>query len=605
VVALSLVTAMGISAYLTVPFTTMSLLVMFTLFGVAVDDIIVVVHTYERTDANKSIEERIVQSLQESGTAITLTSATSLVALLCAATCPILNIRFFCVTASLGILSVFVFQMTLFLPLFVLDERRRERLRRECCLSVCFGNYRRQDVEFSADSMDSRYSYSQKAMQYVTAPSVGGGCGMVQGYARMVSNSKVLQASVTFVFLLLSGFAVYGCIQADTEADLTDYYIDNSFMKEYHSARRQFWSSSVPGFMLIEHQDEGLFSESRRAEIDGIFSKFADLSFTFQPDSNWLRDFDTWLNMTSSSPAALASTRASLQGDAIAFGSKVQQFLDVIKVTLPGTDIPMEPWRHKKDVILQDGKVKYSRLELKYDGDPRVQETYINNWKTTFNLFFPDGPSSHTWSPADVSKGGLVKHVWVYAPIARSAERDAEIKEIIFVNLAIACTAVGLTVMLLLNPLVGLFVGVLVALLDAMVLGLLTLYTVKLDFVAFLCLSMTIGLVVDYATHTSHAYLHCNGEPDEKLFNSISQMGAAVLSGGGSTLLGIAVLGFASSKGFRNFFYVLGTAIFMGTAVGIVVSPVLLRCLHGIGRSILRIAFRSKDCKAVADTSDS
>merc|ERR1719379_3366075 len=112
--------------------------------------------------------------------------------------------------------------------------------------------------------------------------------------------------------------------------------------------------------------------------------------------------------------------------------------------------------------------------------------------------------------------------------------------------------------------------------LDAMVLALLTAYGTKLDFVAFLCLSMTIGLVVDYATHTSHAYLHHEGPPNDKLYHSIREMGSSVLSGGGSTLLGIGVLGFASSKAFRNFFYVLGTAIFMGTFVGIIISPVLL-----------------------------
>eukprot|EP00419_Tripos_fusus_P050239 CAMPEP_0172840378 /NCGR_PEP_ID=MMETSP1075-20121228/29277_1 /TAXON_ID=2916 /ORGANISM="Ceratium fusus, Strain PA161109" /LENGTH=92 /DNA_ID=CAMNT_0013684205 /DNA_START=21 /DNA_END=296 /DNA_ORIENTATION=+ len=92
---------------------------------------------------------------------------------------------------------------------------------------------------------------------------------------------------------------------------------------------------------------------------------------------------------------------------------------------------------------------------------------------------------------------------------------------------------------------------------------------------------MTIGLVVDYSTHTSYTYLQHAGTPDEKLLQSMSRMGASVLSGGGSTLLGISVLAFASSEAFRTFFKILGTAIFMGTLVGITVSPVLLRILHG------------------------
>merc|ERR1719188_1894454 len=82
------------------------------------------------------------------------------------------------------------------------------------------------------------------------------------------------------------------------------------------------------------------------------------------------------------------------------------------------------------------------------------------------------------------------------------AQRDERIKEIIFENLAIACAAVAATVMLLLSPFVGLFVGVLVLCLDAIILTMLTIYGVSLDIVAFLCLSMNIGLVVDYSTHT-------------------------------------------------------------------------------------------------------
>mmetsp|Transcript_58673 Transcript_58673/g.191346 ORF Transcript_58673/g.191346 Transcript_58673/m.191346 type:complete len:156 (+) Transcript_58673:105-572(+) len=137
--------------------------------------------------------------------------------------------------------------------------------------------------------------------------------------------------------------------------------------------------------------------------------------------------------------------------------------------------------------------------------------------------------------------------------------------------------------MIMLHPLIGIFVGALVLCLDAMVLGLLTLYGAKLDFVAFLCLSMTIGLVVDYATHTCHAYVHHKGSLDEKLFHAMGNMGSSVLSGGASTVLGISVLAFAGSKAFRTFFYVLGTAVTIGTLVGIAISPVLLRSLHGAG----------------------
>lgn len=574
VVILALACALGLSAYVTVPFTPMTTLVIFTLFGVSVDDIIVMVHSYERTDSSKSIEERIADSLQESGTAITLTSATSLVAFMCAATCPVPNIRYFCVTASFGILGIYILQITFFLPLFIMDERRRAAKRKECCCSMCFGLSAEPE---KSESDRNKATLGSRVRQCIFAPSVGGGCGVMEKYAKLVSYNHFAMMTIVVVFALMTGLAIFGSAHADTEADLTDYYIDSSFMKKYFRMTKELWSSSRPVHMHIEHQGEGLFSESRRAEIDGMYNDLAALDWTSGPEFHWLRDFDKWLNLTSTSPADLQATRATLQGNPTAFGAKVAEFLDVLQVTVPGKDVPIEPWRYKKDVVLQDGQVKRSRLEMQYEFSLAVQARYINNWRKTYELFFPDG------HPDDISEGGRVKNVWVSNALSMAAERDAKIKFIIFSNLGIACAAVAGTVMIMLNPLVGLFVGILVLALDAMVLALLTAYGVKLDFVAFLCLSMTIGLVVDYATHTSHAYMHYEGEPNDKLYHSIRAMGASVLSGGGSTVLGISVLACASSKGFRSFFYVLGTAIFMGTAVGITVSPVLLRCLHGAG----------------------
>ncbi|CAK0818534.1 unnamed protein product [Prorocentrum cordatum] len=162
------------------------------------------------------------------------------------------------------------------------------------------------------------------------------------------------------------------------------------------------------------------------------------------------------------------------------------------------------------------------------------------------------------------------------------AQREDAMKSLIFQNLGIACAAVAVTVIVMLSPLVGLFVGAVVVCVDVVILGLLTLYGAKLDFTALACLSCSIGLVVDYSTHTAFTYLNHPGGPAAKLHASVSTMGASVLSGGGSTFLGISVLVFASSKAFRYFFYVLGTAVLMGTLIGVTVSPILLSIFHAL-----------------------
>eukprot|EP00930_Biecheleria_cincta_P097603 TRINITY_DN89306_c0_g1_i1.p1 TRINITY_DN89306_c0_g1~~TRINITY_DN89306_c0_g1_i1.p1 ORF type:complete len:924 (+),score=108.78 TRINITY_DN89306_c0_g1_i1:64-2835(+) len=591
VVVLSLACSIGLSSYVTVPFTPLTTLVIFTLFGVSVDDIIVIVHSYDRAPGTPTLEnanERIALSLQESGPAITLTSATSLVAFLCAAMCPIPNISYFCVTASFGIFTIFVLQLTLFLPIFILDERRRLKQRHDCCLSLCLGSAQKS-VDDGTGSSNTKTTAS-KVMQVLTAPSVGGGCGLVDAFAKAMAKNDILQCVLAFAFAAMVGIGIYGASIADSDADLTNYYIDTSFMKEHFRLQSKFWSSPTPFYLAIEHQHEGLFTDSHLAELDSIYDELTALDFTQKPHDHWLRDFEAYLNFSHPGSGGLAAERIRLQGDAKAFGARVSEFLDSPSFAKPNGELVV-PWRQKRNIVFEGGYVKYSRLSMMYETDFGSQARYISNFHKSIDIIFPNGYNDKLEKPK-------VSHTFGFSALYPVAERDERMKAIIFENLAIASAAVAIVVMLMLNPLVGLFVGALVLSLDAIILALLTLYGSKLDFVAFLCLSMTIGLVVDYSTHTAHTYMHHPGSPNEKLYRSMSKMGASVLSGGGSTLLGICVLAFASSEAFRTFFKVLSTAILMGTVVGITVSPVLLRILHGVGLAFVgfyrnRLAGRS------------
>merc|ERR1711920_258202 len=134
--------------------------------------------------------------------------------------------------------------------------------------------------------------------------------------------------------------------------------------------------------------------------------------------------------------------------------------------------------------------------------------------------------------------------------------------------------------MVLYSTKIGMFVGVLIHCLDVIIVALLVLIGSKLDVVAFIALSMNIGLVVDYSTHTAIVYFNYPGSPQQKLYRSVSQMGASVCSGGSSTLLGICVLLFASAKAFQAFAYTLGFAVLTGTLMGITVCPTILYALH-------------------------
>jgi hypothetical protein len=325
------------------------------------------------------------------------------------------------------------------------------------------------------------------------------------------------------------------------------------------------WRSPQPLYVNIEHQaGEGAFEESRQASLESMYKELRALDFTQEPYFNWLWDFEAYLNSS--------AEMASLRGDDGAFGARVAEFLDAPAFARPDGSICV-PWMHKRDVVLEGGVVRYSRIGMMYDSDWSVHAVYTRNFHRVMDIMFPDGHDSKLENPRVPNTFGM-SEIWT------TAERDDVMKQMIYQNLGIASAAVAITVMVLHSTSVGVFVGVLVLCLDAIIVALLVLIGSKLDVVAFIALSMNIGLVVDYSTHTAIVYFNHPGSPQQKLNMSVSKMGASVCSGGSSTLLGICVLLFASAKAFQAFAYTLGFAVVTGTLVGITVCPTFLYAVH-------------------------
>jgi len=141
VVGLAIVSAFGACAVFGVPLAPMSSLVVFILVGVAVDDMVIIVDSFDRTHAALSLDERVESALQRAGPALTLTSLTTAVALLSGLQADLPSISLFCLPGAVSVAMVNVLQLTLFIGALVLDAQRIKDGRRDCCgrcgCSVC------------------------------------------------------------------------------------------------------------------------------------------------------------------------------------------------------------------------------------------------------------------------------------------------------------------------------------------------------------------------------------------------------------------------------------------------------------------------------------
>lgn len=99
---------------------------------------------------------------------------------------------------------------------------------------------------------------------------------------------------------------------------------------------------------------------------------------------------------------------------------------------------------------------------------------------------------------------------------------------------------------------------------------------------------MAIGLSVDYCVHIAHTFNDAhNGaladaQPGQVVSTkdsavyALTTMGASVIKGGFTTILGVFVIAFSSSVAFRTFFTMISFTVALGLLHGMVLLPILL-----------------------------
>lgn len=78
-----------------------------------------------------------------------------------------------------------------------------------------------------------------------------------------------------------------------------------------------------------------------------------------------------------------------------------------------------------------------------------------------------------------------------------------------------------------------------------------------IDLVSCIALQLAVGLCVDYAAHIGHTFMTISmGTKTERVTETVLQIGEAVFSGGGSTLLALSMLAISEAYIFQAFFKV-------------------------------------------------
>jgi len=112
----------------------------FLVLAIGIDNVFILLHTFERQDKLKyrSIEVRLKRTMRQVGTSITLASMSEAVAFILGGQTHMPAVRAFAFYSFAAILADYFLQMTAFAAIMVLDARRTESGRIDCC--PCYNN---------------------------------------------------------------------------------------------------------------------------------------------------------------------------------------------------------------------------------------------------------------------------------------------------------------------------------------------------------------------------------------------------------------------------------------------------------------------------------
>lgn len=274
VVGQAILASYGLCFYLGVFYGPVHPTIPFLLLGIGVDDMFVIIQALDNLSNEEKqlpIPERMARALKHAGVSITVTSVTDIAAFAIGATTSMPALRSFCINAMAGILMLFILEVTFFVALTVLDERRKASRRIGCC-------FRPKGEDWKPSSC------SQRELLKVF-------------FERFYGPFLLRKPVKIFVLLLTTAIVsvnVWGILQLEQNFDPNWYLKENSYPSEYFNAMKQFFPESGERASIYTGRIDYV---AQRDQLNYMTELLRTNPF-IHPNSVsfWYDDFQVWLN---------------------------------------------------------------------------------------------------------------------------------------------------------------------------------------------------------------------------------------------------------------------------------------------------------------------
>lgn len=235
--------------------------------------------------------------MEEVGLSISLTTTTTIFAFCLGSMSTIPGIRWVCLYAAITIFFVYIYQITLFIAMLTLDEKRmnhaREKATRKGKYMLLGGLWATlPESEQNTASVDEP-NKDQNQKTTMTGNETLFTQRIMGWYARQLLR-PMSKAFVLVIFTVLFVYSIYRTTLLTQEFNIEDYVPQDSYTKPFFNAIDEYASIKVPIQVYFRNvnQSDPLVQEQMREYIEEL-SKLPQIQHP--PDFCWVRDLHAFM----------------------------------------------------------------------------------------------------------------------------------------------------------------------------------------------------------------------------------------------------------------------------------------------------------------------
>ncbi|EHA19658.1 hypothetical protein CBS147343_3071 [Aspergillus niger] len=566
----------------------------FLVLAVGVDNIFLIVHEFERINVShpdEEIDERIARAVGRIGPSIFLSALTETVAFVMGVFVGMPAVRNFAVYAAGAVFINAVLQITMFISVLALNQRRVESLRADCipCLTV-----RKAHSGMSEDQLLD-HQEGESALQVFIRK--------VYASSLLARRVKVIVV-ITFLGLLTAGLALIPKVALGLDQRIA--LPSDSYLIQYFNDLDAYFGSGPPVYFVTRnvnvterhHQQQlcGRFTTCEEFSLPFVLeqeSKRSNVSYISGSTASWIDDFFYWLN---------PQQDCCKEGDEICFEDRTPAWnISLYGMPEGGEFIHyVEKWiESPTDASCPlGGKAPYSNALVI---DQKRVMTNASHFRTSHTPLRTQDDFIKSYISARRIADGISKEhgidVFPYSKTYIFFDQYVSIVRLTGTLLGFAVAIIfALTSIILGSVATGAVVTTTVVMILVDIMGAMAVAGVSLNAVSLVNLVICVGIAVEFCAHIARAFMFPSRAIMEKVptkfrgkdaraWTALVNVGGSVFSGITVTkLLGVCVLAFTRSKIFEIYYFRVWLALILFAAThALIFLPVALSYFGGEG----------------------